>query len=202
MTILAGRIPDRGITYSPAYMCVWLADVVAPGLTDRPMWINERVAWNYKPDQLKWATNGHVSELTLSRQLGEGPGRDLQEHPESPAGRAGDRVILRQGVDGIEWFRGYLGKTETRIGAEPDGETYRITAYGPEIVLDGNVVSGQWHKIPSADNEEIDDSLTDDDRNGSSAFRSQWPVIFNENGKPNASESNWRLGGSGNLGNH
>lgn len=148
------------------------------------------------PEVLSWRCNGELSTLTIKRRLSRGAGIS-QEHPESmgwpvPMGMA---VLLYSGVDLLH-FVGHVAQRRITIQANPDFENYSLTAYGPELRLDNKVVSGQWHKLASIDDAEIAagaGSTTAAQRTWgtTTGFRSDLPVIFNEDGKPNASQSYW-----------
>ena len=189
---------DRGVLYRAPTMRIYHSPVVAPGSSERslPSWLTARQSGSWQPLQLTWASNGRLSSLTLKAKTHLAPG--VTPRVEDVEVADGDMMVLMQFGSGsawarrrIEWFRGYVADREMVI--EPDHEGLVITAYGPEIRLRSKVVSGRWHKTAAADDSEIQGTLTTDDTVRENVFQSDLPVVFNENGAPNASQSDWRL---------
>lgn len=188
---------DRGAVYRAPTMRIYHSKVVTSHAG--PSWLRAYRMGSWRPVKLSWATNGELTTLKLKRQLGLAPTHLTAERAEDVNVVDGDIIRMVQVDNGsarvrkgkIEWFRGYVARRQTVI--EPEREDLIITAYGPEIRLQGKVVSGQWHKNAAADDLEIQGNLSSSQANRDNAFRSDLPVIFNESGKPNASQSNWRL---------
>lgn len=176
--------------------------------TDRPMFLVWRAAVQNRPDwpgygsleaepdwaveQIRWASGGQVSSMRLRRILGLGPGRTSQSRPERCEPSFGDRFVLRD-EDGQEWFRGVASRVDVEVSADPDRQELIVEIDGPERLLDQSVISGQWHRTIQAEQAEIDHVMTQAGRIESAIFRSDLPVVFNQGGRPNASEQLWRL---------
>ena len=128
----------------PPFFKVYLAAPAGTG------WLAERVGEFWEPVSLIEADGGEFSTLTLRLELGSEPDLllALQGRPEDVGSlQSGTRVrLVDEGQDPPrEWFRGYIGQGSTLIQASPDAEQFTITAYGPEWLLAGKVVTGQWH---------------------------------------------------------
>jgi len=185
---------DRGGVYRAPTMRVYHSRIVGGGESG-PSWLRPTRARAYRPLKLAWRANGQATTLTLQRQLGVGWDNSSGDRPEDIDIIEGDMIRLVQvgGARSIEWFRGYVAKRELDIHA--DAESFVVTACGPELQLKGTVVTGRWHKTAPADDKEIDATLSDDDTVSVNVFTSDLPVIFNEGGLPNASNSDWQLTG-------
>ena len=192
---------DRGVVLRPKDFNVYLAE---PFATDdgTPGYGPEIFRADIIPQVLRWQANGALTSLTLRWAMGRSPdGGTSRKRPEHAGFAAGTRIILRSLRDGgIEdtWFVGNVGQHRLVIQANPDHEELTLTAYGPELLLENKVVSGQWHKQSDIDDLEIAGTIAVAPRTNAdltwsttTGFRSDIAVIFNEHGKPNASESAW-----------
>lgn len=216
MTQIAWSFADRGAQYRPPVLRVYLAPVVTTSGADGSAaadWRGEEPAAHWQPRQLTWGVNGQPSVLRLDRVLGAGPGKPDRDRPEDVLCQPGDRIRLVEvhgggplGSTELEWFRGYVAQERMLIQAGPAAESLQLTVYGPETVLRGKVASGQWHARPEVDQKLISGTASSDDLVAEGMFRSHLPVIFNEDGRPNASpaqaagqDAAWRLdpGGGG-----
>lgn len=194
------RPANRGVLYRPPTMRLYHAQVVTSA--SQPGWLAGRPLSGWQPMQLTWASNGNPSTLTLKGPVGLAPGQEATVRPEDLDLLDGDMITLVQtgrssgfaDTGGIEWFRGYV--VRRKIAISPDGEYLVITAHGAEARLKGRSVCGKWHKTASADDSEIQGSLTAAQATRSNVFASALPVIFNESGRPNASASSWKLADS------
>lgn len=196
MTTLSFAHPDTGAVCRPPRLTLLAASAVA-GEAGQVSWSSPRPQPALQPLQMSWGCNGRLSTLRARAVLGRGPTQDGQRHVDDlPLRRDGDCLILREADSdgrGAEWFRGWIGQQELLIQSADDAESVEYVAYGPEMLLRGRAVSGQWHKLPEADESEIQGTLTDDDRTRENTFAGHLRVIFNEGGKPNASQSPWSL---------
>ena len=189
---------------------VYVSRVVASPEGDEPRpadWLAELYARYWQPVELSWAAGGRPSTLRLRRVLGVGADKPDRGRAEEDAFLAGDRVRLvtahgggPRGTALTEWFRGYVAQERLLIQAPPAGETQEVGAYGPELLLAGKVVSGQWHAAPETDEALTGGTFSPGQLVRDGAFRSHLPVIFNERGRPNASpgevagnDAQWRL---------
>ena len=197
MTRLSWSSGSRGAEVRPPTFRVYVAPVVSPSQADQPRpaeWRGEQVAEHWQPLRMGWGVNGEPTTLTLRRVLGVGPGRATRTRPEDDRLIAGDRVRLAEAQGGgprgtarREWFCGCVAQQRIGVQAADPAEVCEAVAYGPEVLLRGKVVSGQWHAIPDVDSKLIDGSFADGDLVRENTFRSHLPVVFNERGLPNAS---------------
>ncbi len=151
---------------------------------------------DWAAETFDWASDGQISHLRIRRNLGLGPGRTGQDRPEHRQPQLGDRVILRQVDTAREWFRGVVRTVSTNVQADPDREDLTVEVAGPELLLAQPAVSGQWHRKRSATLAELAGTLDAEDRAPAQTLRSDLPVVFNQDGKPNASAATWRLSGN------
>ena len=197
MSRFAWNSISRGAEYRAPTVRVYISPIVTVpegGDSKGTSWLGERHAALWEPLQVRWGVNGRPSALTLRRTLGLGPDQPARERPEAGFCMPGDRIRLMEaqcgdseGTGPREWFRGYVGQDRILVQAMPDTETFEVVAYGPEIVLQGKVVSGQWHAKPQTDDKLIQGTFSQADLSRDNTFRSHLPVIFNERGQPNAS---------------
>ena len=68
-----------------------------------------------------------------------------------------------------------------------------MVAYGPEVLLRGRAVTGAWYMTGQVDDAEIAGTAGDGDRVRSNVVATNLPVVFNEDGLPNAGDPNWTL---------
>jgi hypothetical protein len=202
----------------PAYtavptMRIYIARVATAGgeaTASAAEWLEEvHAAW-WRPMQLSWHANARPSTLTLRRVLGQGPGKPARDRVEDVGLLAGDRVRLVEacaggpgGTEQREWFRGVVAQDRLLVDAE-EGESHQVTAYGPELLLAGKVVSGQWHAVPEVDANIIAGLAGGEELTAANSFRGHLPVVFNEDGEPNACAATadgepafWRLDARG-----
>jgi hypothetical protein len=201
---------SRGAEYRPATLRVYVSPVVAAPQSEEPRpaeWLAEIPAEHWTPMQLSWSVNGQPTTLRLRRVLGVGVGKPDRDRAEDRSFTAGDRLRLVEvgsggprGTTEREWFRGYVAQERIVIQGQGAAETCQAVAYGPEILLRGKVVSGQWHAAPSVDEALIGQSFPQGQLVRANTFRSHLPVVFNERGRPNASpaclrgnDAAWRL---------
>lgn len=199
MSAFQFRPINRGAVYRAPRMRIYhypIISVDASSATASQAGRQDKNRW--RPVKLSWSINGEPSTLTFKRLLGRTSYSESRQRPEDVNVAAGDLIrLIQTGLGGslggrrLEWFRGYVAGTEITI--EPDSEDLTITAHGPEIRLQGKVVSGRWHKTAGADDAEILGTLSADQAVRNNIFQSDLPAIFNESGRPNASKSNWRL---------
>jgi hypothetical protein len=145
--------------------------------------------------RLHWASSGRVSTLRLRRVLGAGPGQPAALRAEDAGLSPGDRIRLvevRGRADTIEWFRGYVAQERLVVQGEGRGDACEVVAYGPEILMQGKAVTGQWHATPAVDEAMLSGQCPADQRVGGQTFRSHLPVVFNEHGRANASPATLR----------
>jgi len=210
MTSITWGPDSRGAEYRAPTFRIYVSRVVAAPKTDEPepaAWRKEVATAYWRPWRLSWGTNGRPSTLTLRRTLGIGPGKTTRDRAEDGSLLAGDRIRLVEvgpggprGTVRREWFRGYVGQERILIQSGPDGEMCEAVAYGPEILLQGKAVTGQWHAVPSTDEAVTSGSFSPEMLCRANTFRSHLPVVLNESGQPNASPSysggkdaGWRL---------
>jgi len=196
MTTLTFTHPDTGVVYRPPRLVLYAASTVC-GEAGQADWSCPRPQSHLQPVRMSWGCNGRLSTLRARCLLGQGPTQGLPRHvDDAPSRRAGDRLLLRESApDGreIEWFRGSIAQQELLVQSSDDVESVQYVAYGPEVLLRGLVVSGQWHKLPAADESEIHGELPPQQCTRESTFGGYLRVIFNESGRPNASQSAWSL---------
>lgn len=210
MTAIVWAAAPSGCEYRPPTFRLYVAPAVAAPQADVPGnagWIDETVAEHWTPVRLTWPTGGRPSALTLRRVLGAGPGKAFADRADDSLLAGGVRVRLTEVTDGgatgsieREWFRGYVGQGRMLVDASDDGESCEVVAYGPEVLLRGKVVSGQWHALADVADALVDGSFNSADLQRSSTFRSHIPAVFNAGGMPNASPASpggspaaWRL---------
>ncbi len=183
---------NSSVTIRTARMVVETARCV--GSADgQARWVHPRRESFWQPIQLDWMPGPKPSRLRLQRQLGLGPEQDESRRPEDCMLDAGDRVILRHGATGQEWFRGVVARQEGKITPGAEGESLVAEAFGPEMLLDALLVSGSWYMTSQAFQREIDNLSTPEERTMEKVFASKLPAVFNPSGQPNASGSCWRL---------
>jgi len=158
-------------------------------------WGAEKVAQWWEPVSLRWGTNGSPSVLRVKRILGKGPGKSVHDRPEDLFAYPGDRFRLVEHVAGNqrEWFTGWAGLEHIQIQAEPASEVYDWAVYGPEVTFAAAVIDGSWYKTPTVDDLEIDGQDATTSRFRDNVFQIDGKCIFNEGGKPNMSQYEWRL---------
>jgi len=210
MTAIVWAAAPRGCEYRPPTFRVYVAPVVAPPRADAPgsaEWLDETFAEHWMPVRLTWPAGGRPSSLTLRRVLGVGPGKALADRADDSLLAGGARVRLTEVTDGgaaggveREWFRGYVAQARLLVDASDDGENCEVVAYGPESLLRGKVVSGQWHARPDVADALVDGSFAPADLQRANTFRSHIPAVFNAAGMPNAAgalpggaDAAWRL---------
>jgi hypothetical protein len=174
----------------------------SPGNAD---WLAEAFVEHWVPMRLTWGINGRASTLTLRRVLGSGPGRARRDRADESLLAGGTRVRLVEvqdsGIGGVslrEWFRGYVGRGRLLVDAGDEGESCEVVAYGPEAMLRGKVVSGQWHAAQSVADALVAGSFDPGELRRASTFRSHIPAVFNAGGLPNSAPvasgaAAWRL---------
>lgn len=196
MTRIAWNFTSRGAQYRPPTFRVYVSPVVSgPDTCGEPAeWLRERHVACWTPVKMRWGVNGQPSTLALRRALGVGPDKPARDRPEDGFCMPGDRVRLVEvhgggprGTVEREWFRGYAGQDRILVEASPDTEAYEVVAYGPEIRVQAKAVSGRWHAKPDADEQLVAGTFADGDLSRENVFRSHLPIVFNEDGQPNAS---------------
>jgi len=210
MTTLSWSPRSTGAEYRPPTFRVQAARVVAAPEADSPPpadWHEEIGLPHWTPLQLSWAANGRPSTLTLRRVLGVGTGKAVRDRAEADCLAAGDRIRLVEvagggprGTEQREWFRGYVAQSRLLVQGDPAGEACDVTAYGPEALLAGKVVCGQWHAIAAVDESIVAGTFSAEQLVAAGSFRSRLPAVFNQHGLPNASpatsggtSARWRL---------
>ena len=210
MTKITWASESRGAEVRPPALRLYVSRVVAvpKAQEDAPAaWLPEKHAKFWKPVRLVWGVNGRPSTLTLRRLLGVGSGTSTRTRAEDSELIAGDRVRLVEAGGGSgdgtvrqEWFRGYVAQERIAVQSGPDEETCEVVAYGPEILLRGKSVSGQWHAVRDVDEHVIQGTFSPEMLCRQNTFRSHLPVVFNDAGRPNASpagggqtDSRWHL---------
>ncbi len=208
MTAIAWAPEARGCRYPAPTFRVYAAPAVAAPQSDSPGnadWLAETFVEHWVPVRLMWGINGRPSMLTLRRVLGSGPGKTLRDRADESLLTGGVRVRLVEvqdaGPSGIalrEWFRGYVGRGRLLVDAGDDGESCEVVAQGPEAMLRGKVVSGQWHAAESVADALVTGSFDPAELRRESTFRSHIPAVFNAGGLPNSAPvasgaAAWRL---------
>ena len=208
MTAIVWAAESRGCRYTAPAFRVYAAPAVAAPQSDSPGnadWLAETFVEHWVPVRLTWGINGRPSMLTLRRVLGSGPGRTRRERADESLLAGGVRVRLVEvqdagpaGVALREWFRGYVGRSRLLVDARDDGESCEVVAYGPEALLRGKVVSGQWHAAQSVADALVAGSFDPAELRRTSTFRSHIPAVFNAGGLPNSAPvasgaAAWRL---------
>ncbi len=146
------------------------------------------------------ASSGDFSTVTLKIILGADPEFPLvipQERAEKARViQAGSRVrIVDQSKDpGEEWFVGYVGQDAILIQGSPQQESYQISVYGPEWLLAGSIITGQWYANSSTDRKIVFGNDSADDRVRLQISSSDIPCIFNADGLPDMSQELWTVG--------
>ena len=211
MTAIVWASAPAGCEYRPPSFRLYVARAVAPPEADAPgraEWLDETIAEHWMPVRMTWSTGGRPSALTLRRVLGAGPGKSFSDRADGSLLAGGARVRLVEVTNGSivgverEWFRGYVGLGRLLVDASDEGESCEVVAYGPEVLLRGKVVSGQWHAKPALADALVDGSFDPGDLRRANTFRSHIPVVFNVGGMPNAVPASsggvgapWRLDG-------
>lgn len=149
-----------------------------------PVWDDEAAEARMVVESVVWGSRGELSTAAIRYELGGSPdGEDGEAHVHEAGVRllhgAKVRLVDDNAAPAEEWFRGYLGFEEVLVQASPDRETYRLTAYGPELALRNKDVTGQWFAKNAVDAEEIAGTAADEDRVRANAFRSYVPAVFN-----------------------
>ncbi|NQU75801.1 MAG: hypothetical protein HQ546_05750, partial [Planctomycetes bacterium] len=168
---------------------IWRA--VSVSLAGSPSWGSQRELPTLQPSQLRWGVNGTLSALLLKCCLGQGPtqGSFLRADDTVAWPNTGDEIRLIEGYGSCsEWFAGHIAQESLLIQSSPDTEARSYVAYGPEIRLQGTSVHGQWCKTSEADDMEIAGTLTAENAVPDNVLLTDHPTIFNEGGKPNASQ--------------
>ncbi|MCY2930411.1 MAG: hypothetical protein NTV86_13105 [Planctomycetota bacterium] len=208
MTTANLQSDGRGVRYVAPTLEVYLQSPEAARNGEEPAFSSvEGLDDWWTPQRLEWGINGRTTTLTMRRQLGFGPGRGVQEYPETAAAQIGPahRVRLVQGMAGtgpVELFRGLVGRVEMRIETAPDREALEVTAYGPEARLARTTIGGAWYKTAAADDKALAGELVDGQATRAATFATHLPAVFNPSGKPNASADSplWTLSESSSSG--
>ena len=194
MGVCAFRSDQRGVVFRPQNYRLYHAAIRAEQ-SGRPGWEAETPQDHWSPTVLEWCSGGKLSSMRIKRILGSGDGKG-RDRPERLDVSAGDRFRLVECAPGgrdREVFRGYAGQGGLTIQANPDFEGADVVVYGPEVLLRGTAVTGAWYMTDQIDDAEIAGSADDDDRVRANVVATNLPVIFNENGLPNAGDPNWSL---------
>jgi len=194
----AFKATDRGVVFRPQNFRLYRAAVLAER-SGRPGWGVEIPCEYWRPASLKWAANGGISSMRLNRILGAGGAKAI-DRPEHLDVSAGDRFRLVESSSrnrGSELFRGCVAQATLAIQANPDFEGASIVAYGPEMLLRATAVTGAWYMTPEIDDAEIAGTASQNDRVRSNVLATNLPAVFNDGGRPNASDANWSLDGGG-----
>jgi len=196
MTALAWAAESRGCRYIAPAFRVYAAPAVAAPQSDNPGnadWLAETFVEHWVPVRLTWGINGRPSTLTLRRVLGSGPGKPLRDRADESLLSGGARVRLVEvqdsGLAGIalrEWFRGYVARGRLVVDAGDDGEICEVVAQGPEALLRGKVVSGQWHAAQTVADALVTGLFDPAEFRRANTFRSHIPAVFNAGGLPNS----------------
>lgn len=188
--------PDLGVAIRPPRLTVYRRAAAATA-DGKGSWGTPTAEEMLRPVRLCWGINGRETTLELERCLGAGPGQPAAVGAAEAAGliRAGDELSL---VDeaGEVWFRGHVAQQSLLIGAQPDVERLAFVAYGPEGLLAGKSVHGQWSKTAASDDLELAGSLDAGHAVRAGTFLADLPTIFNADGRPNASQSLDAMGAS------
>ena len=186
--------PDRGALFRPPEVDVYVAPVTYDPEHPDPQWPQRRLLAHWYPQVCRWGRSGRMSTLTLRRVLGCGPNKPTRDDADDRTlFTVGSRIELVHSATGEELFRGWIAQDEVLIQAEPQAEALTVTAYGPEIRLAGAAVQGMWFKTPAFDDADVAGTLTAADSVRSGTFQEYGPVVFNPDGRPNASAGGWRL---------
>ncbi len=158
---------------------------------------SEAIDTNLEAVRLTWGINGRVTTFEFFHNLGGGPGGAVRSYPEDELDVATSEAIRLVAVVGsveTDLFIGNVGQISELYQGEQ--EALSFVAYGPEILLANTAIHGQWHAKPDTDEAIINGTVTIEDTIADNTFQSDLPVIFNPEGKPNASSSNfpWLLG--------
>lgn len=195
MTAIVWASAPTGCEYRPPSFRLYVATAVAPPQADVPgraEWLDETIAEYWMPVRMTWPAGGRPSALTLRRVLGAGPGKAFTDRADESLLAGGARVRLTEVTNGSaasverEWFRGYVGQGRLLVDASDDGESCEVVAYGPELLLRGKVVSGQWHAATDLADALVDGSFDQGDLRRANTFQSHIPAVFNVGGMPNA----------------
>ena len=186
--------PDRGALFRPPEVDVYVAPVAYDPEHPDPQWQERRLLPHWRPEVCRWGRSGRASTLTLRRVLGCGPNKPTRDDADDRTlFTVGSRIELVRSATGEELFRGWIAQDEILIQAGPQAEALTITAYGPELRLAGQAVRGMWFKAPASDDADIAGTLTAANSVRSETFQEYGPVVFNPDGRPNASAGGWRL---------
>jgi hypothetical protein len=194
MSVSAFRSGRRGVVFRPQNYRLYHAAVRAERSGD-PGWEPETAQDYWTPSVLEWNSGGKISSMRLRRIIGSGSGKD-RDRPERLDICAGDRFRLVEGDSRTgerELFRGYAGQGSLTIQANPDFEGAAVVAYGPELLLQRRAITGAWCMSGQVDDAEIAGDADAEDRRRVNATATNLPVVFNEAGRPNASDPNWSL---------
>ena len=162
-------------------------------------WKSEYESDLYEPTRLIESDGGEYSTLEYRVVLGADPrieGTDDQVRVEtSKFIQSGSRIRL---VDAAkdppeEWFVGYSAQDYMIIQGSPQEERRTFTAYGPEWLLDKNVVTGKWFASNAADSAILGGALAKGDRYRSAVVQTDIPCVFNANSLPDMSGLGWAL---------
>lgn len=139
---------------------------------------------------------GEFSTLTLRMHLGSEPEFpnvlpslhvDLARYIQ-----AGSKIRLVDRADNNkEWFVGYVGQDATLVQGSPQAEDFQVSVYGPEWLLAGTVVTGQWYANLSVDQDVA--SGIEPSRGWSSIILTDMPCVFNDHRRPNMSQELWTV---------
>ncbi|MCP4410909.1 MAG: hypothetical protein GY807_24850 [Gammaproteobacteria bacterium] len=141
-----------------------------------------------------------MSTLSMSLELGAGPDDFTQRYVDKITPIVpGSRVKLigttfqeyPHKEEEKEWFIGYIGQENKLLQGSPQAEALNITAYGPEWLLAGKVVKGQWYA-----NQATEKSLISNGPGASTVTRenivqTDLECVFNEDNQPNMGSAVW-----------
>ncbi len=202
MSVNAGPTPRNNVT-TPPVMEVRVRSVLSVPLDAefdaKPAWGPEFQIEGLIVDGISMGTDGEMSTCDLHLELGSGITPSFAAiAPEDVNQEVGIwpgdvvRIVERipaQGVDDpeweTEWFRGHVGMDSIIVQGSPQVEGFTLTAYGPELRLSGVVVTGAWYPAEPSDFKAIREGLGIV-RGRSDIFGTNHPVIFNQDGLPNA----------------
>ena len=186
--------PDIGATFRPPAVALYVSRVSVNEDTDEPEWMQSEPLAGWEPLVCRWGQAGTVSTLGLRPALGIGPDQAAQlQADDRNLFTTGDRIELVHTATGQELFRGWIAQSEFLIQSEPQAESLSVTAYGPEIRLQAQPVLGMWFKTPAFDDSDVAGTLTAHNSARSGVFQEYGPVIFNPDGRPNATTGGWLL---------
>ena len=186
---------NSGITYRKK----GAADIVPPFFTiyvSKPSgtvwWGEEIIDGRAEPLDMVEASCGEFSTLAIDIKLGADPhfpnvepqvSLELQRWLQ-----AGTRVRLVDASSdpGEEWFVGYVGQDTSLIQGNPQQESYQVSVYGPEWLLSGKVVKGQWVSRAESTTD-IFDSADPGIGTRTTFIQTDRLAIFNKDGRPNMS---------------